>query len=160
MRKYGLFLIILVLINLISAFTFSPSQQTGVRVAVLNESQEGTPGSTSGGGGGGGSSDKSGLEGLSEKELCRSSWECNEWNECESFQRSRVCIDENECILPAIKIETGFCISELISEKEPVTGFPYWILLLIALLLIVIAIKLLNKKKKKLREKIKKRMQA
>ena len=88
MRKYGLFLIILVLINLISAFTFSPSQQTGVRVAVLNESQEGTPGSTSGGGGGGGSSDKFELEGLSEKELCRSSWECDKWNECESFQRS------------------------------------------------------------------------
>ena len=87
MKRVILFLIVLLLISLVSAEYLSPSQSTEVRVAVVN----GTPASPldSGDGGGGDSSGSSSGENLEEQELCRESWECDEWGECESFLKSR-----------------------------------------------------------------------
>ena len=151
-------LTILISINFISSFDLSPSQQTEIRVFVSNGT-ENPPSTENGGGSSGGGGDSGGkqtssLETIFQGELCAPSWECDEWGECINLQKSRVCIDENDCFDPPKKIETGMCIKEIIETREIVTGIPIgFFLLSLILILIIILILLRKKKNKKLRRK-------
>ena len=159
MKKYILFLLILIFLNL--ALSFSSSSQVDFKVRVVNSTNaslgEGIPPNQGGSG-----SDEGPSNG--NKEICNPSWNCEFWNECIGFVQIRNCVDTNTCLAP--KIEKSLCIppSEEIEEmlkKRGIFNIPNWILLLIALILIIIVITLLillikRRKKKFIKKRIKK----